>query len=330
MRIMIAHYNPTQGGGAESAVRDQAEALRRLGHDVHVEFVDPIRAYIQQRPDIVHFHTIHVGWHLTPLQWAQAQGIPHCISLHDYWPFCGTRMLLKAFDRPCAAVDGVCDGDCSGAPADQSVRPMVNESPVVTFNEHSAAILRRHGVRVDVVIPHGIDTGFFSPPQHGAGGRPGPVQIITTSAWPEYPTKGMHVLRAALRLAGLNAKLVAHVPREQVRDELRNASVYVFPSCYEETWGLGLTEAMACGLACVSSDVCGPREQLTGEPERGILVPPRDPEALAGALKRLAFDPDLRDRLGANARAWTAEHCTLERMGRDYEAFYRQVIDGRA
>jgi glycosyltransferase involved in cell wall biosynthesis len=324
MKILVAHYNPGQGGGAESAIRDQAEALTRLGHEVRLEFLDPIRGYAQFKPDIIHFHTIHVGWNLTPLQWAQKAGIPHCLSLHDYWPFCSGRMLLREGDQPCAAVRGRCDGDCNGRPADASVLPVVNASPVVAFNEHTADIYRRHGLRVDAVIPHGIDTEFFSPsPDRHEG-----VRIVTTSAWPEYPTKGMHVLKAALKLTGFNASLVAHVPRQQVRDELRQSDVFVFPSCYEETWGLCLTEAMACGLACIASDVCGPRAQLTGEPPRGVLVPPREPEALARALQALVDDAGVRAVYGHNARAWAAEQCTLERMGREYEAFYGTLVRG--
>lgn len=323
MKILLVHYNPNAGGGAESALRDQTEALRRLGHTVELELVHPERGYARVRPDAVHFHTVHCAWGLAPLTWAQKAGIPHCISLHDYWPFCESRMLLAEYDRPCAAVTGLCDGKCAGKPQTQKWRATVNQTPTVCFNPYSAAILKRHGIRVDAVIPHGIDTDFFSPDSAQRTG------IVTTSAWASYPTKGMHVLRAALRELGVGARLITGVSRSVVRDELRRGAIYVFPSCYEETWGLGLTEAMACGMACVASDVCGPRAQIE-HGVNGLLVPPRDPTALAAALRQLLGDASLREKLGASARAWAVANANLERMGRDYVAFYGRLLGGTA
>jgi len=323
MRVLICHYNPGQGGGAESAVKDQTKALELLGHTVAVEHIHPDRAYARFRPDIIHFHTIHIGMGLKVLQWAQAREIPHCLSLHDYWPFCSDRMLLSHYDQPCAAVNGMCNEQCESTPSDPEVTALVNGSPVVTFNEYSAAIYRRHGIRVDAIIPHGIDVEMFCPDYDKRDG----VNIVTSSAWAAYPTKGMHVLKAALQITGRKAKLISGVSREQVRNELQKASVFVFPSCYEETWGLCLTEAMACGCACIASNVCGPRAQIK-HGETGLLVPPRDPQALSDAIEWLLYDGKMRDDVGLNACVWARENCNLERMGRDYEAFYSEVIHG--
>ena len=326
MKILIVHYNPAapgQAGGAESAIRDQRLALERLGCEVETEFSQPERAYVRFRPDIVHFHTIHVQMGLNVLQWAQRAGVKHCLSLHDYWPFCSGRMLLKKGDQSCSAVTGLCDGRCEGVPSDPEVAELVNGSPVVTFNPNSAAIYRRHGIRVDAVIPHAIDTNFFAPDPS----KRTDVHIMTHSAWPQFPTKGMHILRAALKEIGAKARLVTGLPREAVRDELQSAAIHVFPSCYEETWGLCLTEAMACGCACIASDVCGPKAQIE-HGVNGLLFPNRDSHALAMHLKRLLENDEEREWIGAVARNWAVTHCNLERMGRDYLAFYKAVING--
>lgn len=237
MRIAIVHYNPAEpgvAGGAESAIRDQRQALEALGHEVYTVFAHPREQYARIQPDIVHFHTIHVELGLDVLEWAQARGIPHVLSLHDYWPFCTGRMLLKSGDQSCAAVAGMCDGDCAHKPAAPDVRELVNGSATVTFNEYTAAILERHGVRITEVIPHGIDTDYFAPPRERAAG----CNVVTVSAWPQYPTKGMHILNAALRKIRVKGHLVTGKPRGKVREELREAHILVFPSCYEETWGL--------------------------------------------------------------------------------------------
>jgi glycosyltransferase involved in cell wall biosynthesis len=60
-----------------------------------------------------------------------------------------------------------------------------------------------------------------------------------------------------------------------------------------------VTEALARGLPVVATDVGGVREALGGG---GVLVPPEDPGALAGELRRWLTDPTHRDRLRAAAR----------------------------
>jgi glycosyltransferase involved in cell wall biosynthesis len=61
-------------------------------------------------------------------------------------------------------------------------------------------------------------------------------------------------------------------------------------------------EAMACAVPVVSTNVGGPNETVV-DGETGFLVPPRDPDALAQAVRRLLDDPDLRARMGRAGRA---------------------------
>jgi glycosyltransferase involved in cell wall biosynthesis len=70
---------------------------------------------------------------------------------------------------------------------------------------------------------------------------------------------------------------------------------------------LKLYEYMAAALPVVASDV-GDLAQVLDHGRLGRLVPPDDAEALAADLARLAADPDLRDRLGAAARAQVVAH----------------------
>lgn len=329
MKVLIVHYNPGTGGGAESAVRDQRKALEFCGHEVAVEYAHPERAWVRFRPDIVHFHTIHVGLGLDILRWAQSRGIPHCLSLHDYWPFCQDRMLMKygaapgsEADEPCAAVEGLCDGQCARAPAPDGVRELLQGTPLVTFNPDSAAIFERHGIHIAAIIPHGINTEVFSP---APGGQVAEARIVTMSAWAGYNTKGMHILRQALGQIGERAMCITGIPRERVPEELRKASIFVFPSTYQETWGLCLTEAMSTGLACIASNVCGTRAQIE-DGLNGLLVPPRDATALAAALRYLIDNPAARREMGQKAREWATDNANLGRMGRNYGRFYNGLI----
>ncbi|MFA6003497.1 MAG: glycosyltransferase, partial [Elusimicrobiota bacterium] len=58
----------------------------------------------------------------------------------------------------------------------------------------------------------------------------------------------------------------------------------------------------------------------------GLLVPPGEPEALAGAICRLASDPALRQRLGQAARQRIAHDFSIMSMIAGYEASYREVL----
>lgn len=79
---------------------------------------------------------------------------------------------------------------------------------------------------------------------------------------------------------------------------------------------LRVQEAMAHGLPVVVTDVGGIRE-IINDGEDGIIVPPRNPEALADALARLVHDEALRRRLGAAARARARRDFTLDRMEKE-------------
>jgi len=71
-----------------------------------------------------------------------------------------------------------------------------------------------------------------------------------------------------------------------------------------EGWGLVVTEANACGTPAIVYDVPGLRDAVLNE-QTGLVVPPT-PDHLAAAICRLLRDSELRDRLGAQARRWSA------------------------
>lgn len=89
----------------------------------------------------------------------------------------------------------------------------------------------------------------------------------------------------------------------------RSASVFCLTSHYEG-FGMVLIEAMAYGLAIVSSNCeAGPRELVTAD-ENGILVSPGDTDAIARGLCRVIEDPSLRESLARNGRRM-AHHYAL-------------------
>lgn len=88
--------------------------------------------------------------------------------------------------------------------------------------------------------------------------------------------------------------------RDNIAEVLSTIDIFVFPS-HEESFGVLLIEAMAAGLPAAASNNAGiPDIVIDGE--TGILVPPKDAVKLAGAVKQLIVDKELRTNLGRAAR----------------------------
>jgi glycosyltransferase involved in cell wall biosynthesis len=101
-------------------------------------------------------------------------------------------------------------------------------------------------------------------------------------------------------------RLAGRLTSDQVIGLLRQSDVLVAPSVPSSDGRLEglpvvIMEAMSCGLPVVASRLSGIPE-LVIDDRTGYLVEPRNPAGIAAALRRLADDPDLRRRLGAEAR----------------------------
>jgi glycosyltransferase involved in cell wall biosynthesis len=106
------------------------------------------------------------------------------------------------------------------------------------------------------------------------------------------------------------------LPNRDAIREMGRTAVFVLPTRTMEGHPKALLEAMATGAACVATDVPGNRDLIV-DGESGLLVPPSDEEALAGALVRLLSDRALRERLGGAAREATARFGFTEIVARD-------------
>jgi glycosyltransferase involved in cell wall biosynthesis len=103
----------------------------------------------------------------------------------------------------------------------------------------------------------------------------------------------------------------------------QSADIQVIPSWYEP-FGMVVLEGMLHGLALVASDLGGPAEILE-HGRTGLLVPPRDPEALATAVLRLLEDATLRRCLAAAAEAEVRRRWLWPRIVERMRDIYREV-----
>jgi phosphatidylinositol alpha-mannosyltransferase len=105
------------------------------------------------------------------------------------------------------------------------------------------------------------------------------------------------------------------VPQADLPSYYASADVFCAPSLGGESFGIVLAEAMAVGRPVVCSDIGGYRDVVRDGTD-GLLVPPRDPEALAEALAGLLDNPARLAAMGeaaaANARRYAWEVVAAE------------------
>ncbi len=198
------------------------------------------------------------------------------------------------------------------------------------------------------VVANGINTDVFHPVA-GIAREPGRI-IVTNSA--DMPLKGLtYLMRAMADVLSVRNHLklvVVGTPKkngaverlvgelgigrwveftgriddgEFVRQYAR-ASMAVIPSVYEG-FGLPAGEAMACGVPVIST-TGGALPEVVGD--AGILVPPADPPALAGAIRVLLENPDRAERMGRAGLRRVLEQFTWRRAAEGTVAAYHEAI----
>ncbi|MDQ8702265.1 DUF3492 domain-containing protein [Streptomyces sp. LHD-70] len=108
----------------------------------------------------------------------------------------------------------------------------------------------------------------------------------------------------------------------ELADAYAAGSVIVLSSVVEG-FPISLVEAMFCGRATVSTDTGAVVEVIGGT---GLVVPPRNPKALADACVALLRDPERRERLGAAARARALELFTVEQNIAAFHGIYLEIV----
>ena len=113
--------------------------------------------------------------------------------------------------------------------------------------------------------------------------------------------------------------------RDDIPAVWRESHIAVLPS-YREGLPMSLLEAASCARPIVAAEVPGSRE-IARDGESALLVPPRDPAALAAAILRLADDPVLRARLGAGGRRLVEREFSEERIAAATLALWHRLLD---
>lgn len=182
---------------------------------------------------------------------------------------------------------------------------------------HAESVVSFYGVQPERVSVVGGGANFHPLPPLGSEPR-GRIVLFVGGEWQRkggdvlleaFERVHMQMPEARLQIVG-TAEAPEGLPgvevlgriddRERLADLYRHAAVFCLPSHFEP-YGLSIAEAMVYGLPCVVTRV-GALDEVVLDNETGLVVPPADPDALAGALERLLRDPTLAERLGMAGR----------------------------
>lgn len=166
--------------------------------------------------------------------------------------------------------------------------------------------------RLDPMKDH---PSFLNAATHVAARRPG-VHFVLIG-------KGVEGLAGAIAAKGLSDRVHILGERRDVEWLLPGLDMVCLSSAFGEGFPNVLGEAMAAGVPCVTTDV-GDAKTIVGE--TGLVVPPRDPAALAAAIVDLVDrGPSARTTLGQAARARIAREYALPRIVERYESIYASL-----
>lgn len=216
----------------------------------------------------------------------------------------------------------------------------------VVANSHSGRARHRalgYRARNFHVIPNGVDTGRFRPDpdirrdvRAELGLEDGDIVVGTVARvdpMKDYPA----LLAAVAQVPGIKTVVIGRdtdkLPdqenlirlgeRKDISRLLNGLDVFVLASAFGEGFSNALVEAMATGLAVITTDV-GDGALIAGD--CGLVVPPSDPKSLAVAISQLKDDPARRAQLGQDARLRVSD--TFD-MGRAVHGFNSLHADTR-
>lgn len=152
------------------------------------------------------------------------------------------------------------------------------------------------------------------------------AQLLLLGSGRDQPDSIEHRLRRTVEETSLrNVAFEGSVDAPE--DYLAIADVFVLPS-FREGFPNALLEAMAAGLATVSSRIGGVVDLVT-DGETGLMFPTGDATALAKGLISLVEDPKRRREIGLKARSHVVENYSIETITQRYVCAYRSLVENR-
>ncbi len=318
----LAHSGLRLGRVAAAAVRARGSARSAVTWNSTLPF-------LSKRYDLIHANYGHLG--LEYLEVSAMLDVPMVVNLR------GTDVMVTMSESP------------------DKYRPLFEKAVKFIAVSHP---LRDRVIELGcdpdkvAVIPTEVDVDYFKPDPAKKRGK-GKLSIVTVGrlTWQKGYLYALHAaaklaesgadfeyrivgggagrseIEAAIKDLNLHDRvtLLGKKDSDEVREELARADVFLLASVSEGIAGCTL-EAQAMGLPVVATTAGGIPEAVA-DAESGLLVKPRDADALAAALRKLCDAPDLRSRLGERGRKRMVQEFSGQVLLPRLESVYREVID---
>jgi glycosyltransferase involved in cell wall biosynthesis len=153
------------------------------------------------------------------------------------------------------------------------------------------------------------------------------VRLLLAGSDRSYPGY-LGSLKALVHSLGLQnvVSFAGKVPDEEICDFYAACDAFVFPND-QQTWGLVVLEAMACGCPVLVSRGAGVHEVLT-HGDDAVLFPPRNPKALAREIEVLVSRPELRRKIAENGMQLARKTYNWDRFADQIGRVCKEVIQG--
>jgi glycosyltransferase involved in cell wall biosynthesis len=293
------------------------------------------------RPRLLHAHWV-IPQGLIAALIGTMLGVPVIVSLHGADAFALHRGPLSFLKRLC-----------------------LRRCAAWTANTHATAdaVIQGHAMPPPCIIPMGVDTDRFG---SGCRDRLrtglGPSELIILYVGRLVEKKGIDDLIQAFACLAGDLREKAHlwivgrgelenpltklsvdlgvgdrvkfwgeIPNNLLPDYYAAADLFVGPSveaAFGDTEGQGVVfiEAFAAGVCVVATSVGGIPD-VVNDGHSGVLVPPRNPAALAAAMQRLLIDSGLRQSLARNARAKVRQSYDWSKVADQFAGLYRDILE---
>lgn len=330
---VVSFVSPADGPFAVRA-REEGFAvdLADLGRTHRIDgMLRLARLLRRERADVLHTHTLAAANALARIagRLARVPVVSHLHIANHFRP--STRALLARVDnvtaRLAAALVAVSE-DTRRAYEEQGYPRCIR----VVYNGVATLSADANGLREELSIP--ADAPLIAEVARlcdvkgqreliDAVARLPGARAVLVGADLEQDGAYEQALRQRAEELGIADRVVFVGYREDAARVVAAADVFALPS-WTEGLPLVVLEAMALGRPVVATTVGGTPE-LVADGETGLLVPPRDVEALTAALKRVLDDEALRRRFGEAGKRRVAERFSSEAMTREVLALYDEV-----
>jgi glycosyltransferase involved in cell wall biosynthesis len=292
----------------------------------------------RQRPDIVHFFLAE-AYLVGSLAIAGVRGIKRIMSRRSLWDYQQKHPMMTRMEYRLHRSTDVLLGN-SSAVVGQLVeecrdRDKVGliysgiDMPAAATPGERLALRRELGIPDDAIVLISVGNLFHYKGHHvlldalamSAARMTKPWRVILVGR----DEGAGETLRKQADAAGLASNILWLGERVNARSLLPCADIGILPSL-EEGFSNSLIEKMAYGLPVIATRVGGNIDAVVDR-ECGLLVPARNPAALATAIAELCDDSGLRERLGVAARKRAQDHFSLARCVQRYLNLYRRLPD---